>query len=239
MPGSITEPGIHVGAVNGRVATGRPAGSHLEKLAVIRVPNINASGCHAGSLNLRVATQAEIGVAGDEHFLVDRAVRIVTSRAPFPQCLMLEDKRPRLLPVTLRAAFILPRHGQAARRLENVTAVRIVTLHATHVPFHDRMMLRQVEFRLNIQMTLKTRGRVVPRINDKFCPAGFDVLAAGTMAGFAARLPGQGRIFKMHAGMRAGGKFPDNVRMTIQACMVTDEMGAGYFQRHAHAARGA
>ena len=42
---SISEPRVHVGAMDGRVAAGRPAGSHLQKRGVVHVADEN--GCRA------------------------------------------------------------------------------------------------------------------------------------------------------------------------------------------------
>ena len=217
------------------MTAGGPTGSHLQKRGVIRVADINTPARNVGTLDLRVTTQAEVRVALDEHFLVDGAVRSVANRATFAQRLMLKNKRARLLAMACRATFVLPGHGQTASRLEYIPAVRVVAGHATHVTFDHRMMLRQVEFGLNVQVTLKTGRRVVAWIDDEFyVAAGFDVFAAGTVAGFASGLAGQRRTFKMNPRMGAGGKFPDDFRVTIQAGLVADVMRAGNFQGHRH-----
>jgi len=186
-------------------------------------------------LDLRVTTQAEIGVALDEHLLINRAVWVMANRAALAQGFVLEHIRTRLLAVALRATLVLPGHGQPAVRFENITAMRIVAWHATHVSFDDRVMLRQIEFGLNIQMALETRRGIIGRVDDEFCvAAGFNVFAAGTMAGFTAGLANHGRVLKMNPRMRTGGKFPDDLRVTIQAGLVSDTMRAGNFQRHHH-----
>ena len=235
---SISQSRIHVGTVNRRVTAGVPAGSHLQKRRVIRVADINVPGRNIRALHLRVAAQAKIRVALDEHFLVDRAVRTVAGDAAFAQRRMFKHKRPRLVAMTLRAAFILPRHRQPARRFENVPAMRIVTLHAAHVAFDDWMMLRQIEFRVDVEMTLKTGRRIVARIDDELrSTAGLDMFAAGTVAGFATSLAGHRHVFKMNARVRAGGKFLDDFLVAIRAGLVADVMRAGNFQRHRHRAR--
>ena len=76
---------------------------------------------------------------------------------------MLEDKWPGLVAMALRATFVLPRHGQPARRFHDVAAVRIMALHAVHVPFDNRMMLRQIKFGVDVEMTLKTGRRILAR----------------------------------------------------------------------------
>lgn len=221
--------------MNRRMAAGVPAGAPAQKPRVIRVADVNVSAGNVRALDLRMAAQAKIRVALDEHFLVDRAVWIMTDDAAFAQRRMFKDKRARLVAVTLRAAFILPRHRQSARRFENIAAMWIMALHATHVAFDDRVMLRQIKFRVHVEMTLETGRWVVARIDDKFSAApGLDVLAARPVAGFAACLAGHPRIFKMNPRVRAGGKFADDVFVAVHAGLVADEMRAGNFQRHHH-----
>jgi hypothetical protein len=123
---------------------------------MVRIPDVKASIGDARALDLGVATQAKIGVARHEHFLVDRTVRVMAGRATFAQRRVLENKGPCLVAMTLRAAFVLSGHGQPAFWLEDVAAVGIVTLHAAQVAFDDLMMLRQAKFSVNVEMTLKT-----------------------------------------------------------------------------------
>ena len=236
---SIPEPGIHIGAVDGRVASGRPTGSHLQQLGVVRIADVNASGGDARTLNLRVTAQTQVGVARDEHFFVDRTVRIMAGGAAFAQRLMPEDERSRLLAMALGAAFILPGHGESARRFEDVAAVRVMALRAAHMSFDDRVMLREVEFGLNVEMALQTGGRVLAGIDDEFCAAaGLEVFAAGAVAGFTAGFTGHGCIFKMDPRVRTHGKFPDDFCVAIRTGLVADEMSAGNFERHDHHGRG-
>lgn len=91
---------------------------------------------------LRVTAQTEIRIGVDQHFPVYGSMRVVANRAAFPQCLVLEHDRPRLLLMTLRTALVKPRHRQASRGFENVAAMRVMTLHAVHMAFLDRVMLR-------------------------------------------------------------------------------------------------
>src|ERR1043166_2674865 len=130
---------------------------------------------------------------------------------------MLKYKRPRLLAMTLGAVLVQSRHCQAASGLKNVGAMRIMALHAIHATFGDWMVLRKAELRMNAQMTLKAGGWVSAVIHDEFTPATarLDVLAAGTMAGFATALAGHFRPFKVQASVRAGGKHARDVRVTI------------------------
>ena len=166
-------------------------------------------------------------------------MRVVTRGATFAQRLVFKDEWSRLLAMTLRATFILPGHRQSADGFEDVAAVRIMALDTTHVSFDDRVMLRQVEFRLNVEMTLKAGGRVLAGVDDEFgAAAGLDMFAAGAMAGFATGFTGHGCIFKMDPRVRTHGKFPDDIRVTIRTGFVADEMRAGDFERHGRHGRG-
>jgi len=84
-------------------------------------------------------------------------MRRVTHRTTLPQRGVLENKRPGLLAVTLRARLVSARHRQAAGRLQNVAAMRVMTLRAAHVLFDKRMMLRQMKLCFGLAMTLETR----------------------------------------------------------------------------------
>ena len=65
-------------------------------------------------LLLEVAFEAKIGVAGDEHLVVDSAVRVVTGGASFAHGLMLEDKRSALGGVALATGIVLGKQGRPA-----------------------------------------------------------------------------------------------------------------------------
>ena len=157
----------------------------------------------------------------------------MAGRAAFAHRVVLEDKRPRLVAMALRAAFVLTRHGESVRRFENVAAVRVVAIHATHVALDDGMMLRQIKFRVDVEMTLKTGRRVFAWIDDELRgAAGFDVFAAGTVAGFAAGFGHHRGIIKMNARVRTRGKFPDEIGVAIRAGFIAGEMRARDFQRH-------
>src|SRR6266404_3409791 len=138
---SIKHPRMDIGPMHRRMAAGAPTSALPQVGRVRSVADVDFSWRHARSLHLRVALEAEVGIAFDEHLAIDRAVRIVANGAAFAQGLMLEDKRPSLLAMALRAILIEPRHGQPARGLGDVGAMRIVALHAIHVAFEDGMML--------------------------------------------------------------------------------------------------
>jgi hypothetical protein len=107
----------------------------------------------------------------------------MTHSATLPQRFMLEHNRPRVIPMTLRAILVQPRHRQSTRWLENVSSVRIVALNTIHVTFNHWVTLRHSKFCLRLQMTLKTRHRIFARVHNKFASptARLDMFAPGPM----------------------------------------------------------
>src|SRR5882724_6102646 len=134
----------------------------------------------------------------------------MTDGAAFAQGFMFEHKRPRLFAMTLGAAFIEPRHGQAIGWLEDVAPVRDMALNTIHAALNDRLMLGQVELSLGLQVALKARGGIFAWIHDEFASpaAGFDMLAAGHVAGFATCLAHVSGAFDVHSSVRAGREHP-------------------------------
>lgn len=146
------------------------------------------------SARLRVAAQAEIGIVLNEHFAIDRAVRIVANGAAFAHCLVFKHEWPRLVLMTLRATFVQLRHRESARAFENIAAVRVVALNAIHRAFDHGMMPRQREIGVNPDVTLKARRRIFSGIDDEFGVAGFGVAAAWSVTGFATDVGGAGGL---------------------------------------------
>ena len=206
---------------------------------MVRVADENVAGWNVWSLRLGMATEAKVGVVVHQQLFINGTVRVVTNRAAFAQRLVFKDERPRLRLVTARATFILPCHCQAALRFEDVSAVRVVAIHAVHIAFDDRMMLRQIEFGLHVQMTLETGSGIFSRIDDESGrAAGPNMFAARTMAGLASALSRRGRAFDMQPRMRTGGEFADNPGVAIRACAVADVVRARDFKRSHNSRRG-
>jgi hypothetical protein len=214
----------------------------LEESRVVRAANVKVAAGNSRALHLGVAAEAKIGITFDEHFLVDGAMRTVASGAAFTQRVVLEDKRPGLVWMALGATLVPPRHGQPAGGFQDVHAVRVVALDAVHAAFQDLVVLGEVELSLDVQVALKTSGRVLARIDDESFAAAQaargDMFAAGTVAGFAPALAGHRRVLGMKPRVRAGWKSSHNVGMTIRAGLVADEMRAGDFQRRHDLGRG-
>src|SRR6266404_9732672 len=98
--------------MDGRMATGGPASALAQKSCMVRSADVYQA--RLPMLDLGVAAEAEIWVARRKQLAVHRAVRVMTDGATFAQGLMFEHKRPSLFAMTLGAAFIETRHGQAA-----------------------------------------------------------------------------------------------------------------------------
>ena len=101
----------------------------------------------------------------------------MASGATLTHCLVLIDKRPALLRVTLEAGFVSAQESKAAASelllnicggaLDGDPFVRFVAITAAHLAFQHRMMMRQLERRANFQVTLETSVRRLSRIDDR------------------------------------------------------------------------
>ena len=84
---------VDVGAVDGAVATGGPAGTAIHVDGMIHFADEELAGLVRGPLNLHVALEAKIVVAFDEELAVDRTVRVVTTRAAFAKRFVFVNER--------------------------------------------------------------------------------------------------------------------------------------------------
>ena len=220
--------------MDGGMAAGGPASALLEFGPMRHLADVNLASAHARALDLGVAPQAKIGIAVDQQLAIDGAVRTVANGAPFTQRFMLEHERLGLLPVTLRAVLIQPRHGQSGGGPENVGAVRIVALHTIHAAFENGMVLGQAELAVDVEVALEAGGGIFARVDDEFAAAatGLDMLAARAVAGFATALALEHGVLHVDARVRAGGKVPHVGGMTIDASLVADIMRARHDRRN-------
>lgn len=214
--------------MHGGVTAGAPTAPEPEPDRVIEAPNENAVGIRGIARSLGVAFQTQIVVALDEHRLVDRAVRVVTDRAAFAHGFVFKDEWLGLFAMTLGAGLIEPRHGEAAGGFHHVAPMRVVALHAIHFAFDDRMMLRQVEFGVGLEMTLKAGRCVLAGIDDELvaATANRDVLAAGTVAGLAPAFTLSGQTIEAQPRMRTGDKGVRVVGVTFETGAIADERRA-------------
>jgi len=157
-------------------------------------------------------------------------VWIVTRDAAFAHRLVLEHKRTELRRVALGAGFILRQEFRSAA-FDDGAFVWIVTIAATHLAFDDRMVRRQIEFTLFVQMTLKTHLGRFAWIDDGVGRAGkLNVQTARSMAGFASDVLGvvAGRL---QMKMRRGVEAAKSLLMTLLACRRADISRAGNLWR--------
>jgi hypothetical protein len=216
---------IEVGTVHRDVTARGPAVAHPQQGRVFHLPDIKFPGANARSGNLCMALQAKIIVPFNQHLGIDRAVRLMADSASFAQCFVFENERASLLAMALSAPFIQTSHHQSPAPLVNIHSVRIVTLGAIHFAFPDRVMLRQINFGMSLQMALQAGGRVVTRINDQPTapPACRHMPAARTMACLAAGRPREAGPFKVHSSMGTGREYAGNVGVTLRTNFVANE----------------
>jgi hypothetical protein len=184
-----------------------------------------------------MAFEAKIVVALDEELPIYRTMRAMANRATFAHCFVLENKRPALFAMTLRARFVKPRHRKPARPLHYVMAMRVMAVDAIHVSFDHGMMLRQIEFRMDVDVTLETRRRIFAWIDNQAPPAAdAHMFAGGAVARFATGHLRELDVILVKAPMRAGWKRACDVRVTIHTTRIPDEVRARNARRHIHGA---
>ncbi len=223
--------------MNGSVATGTPARALLQKRGVVDMANVDFT-LTPTFLDLRMAFQAKIWIALHQQLAVDRTVWSVANDAALPQRFMLKDKWPRLLPMALRATLVQAGHRQPARRLEDVASMRIVALHAVQPVFDGRMAMREIKFSVSFQVTLKTRGRILPWINDKnsASASGCNVLATRAVARFTTRPARKPRRLQMHTRVSTAWKMPGNIGMTLGTGFIAYVIRPRNLRRRQHGA---
>lgn len=185
------------------------------------------AGCRG---DLGMALEAEIVVTFGQQLGVDGSVDLVAGDAPFPDGFMFEDVGLGLLPVTLGALGVDPRHKHAFRLL-NVRTMRVVAGSTTHAAFQHRMMKLQIELGLLVEMALETGFRFRFWINDELAAtaASIHVQAAGTVTGFAAAGTGHAVAFtgEFEPGMRRELEVFDDFFVAGGALIRADKLRAG------------
>ena len=153
-------------------------------------------------IDLGVATEAKIVVARNEHFLMDRAVHLVTGRATFTDRFVFPNKRTALFFVAFKTSFvnILKRRGRPG---PDVFAVRAVAIGAIHLPLENGMMKRLAKFHFFIQVADKTGLRIFMRIDDVADPAALLHMKARRSVTHLASL--NLHFFMRNADARVGG----------------------------------
>jgi len=229
--GSVEHTGFDIGSVDGGVTTGGPAGSLIDEAVVGGGANEELAGRNAGALDLSVATEAEVIIALDEQFGADGAVRLVASDAAFPHGFVFEHFEGALFAVALDTGFILSGHGEAAGRFHDIAAVRIVTLNAVHLAFHDGVPVGEVKLAVHFEVALEAALRVPAGVeNELTFGGGLGMFAAGAVARFAPGHARGGAGVDVPAGVGTFGEDSDEISVAIFAGVVTDVIGPGGLQ---------
>ena len=211
--------------VDGLMASCRPAGAAGQESGVIAAADQDGAPSH---LLLEVTLQAQGGVAFRQHFLVHRAVRLMTGIATLPQRFVLENKRSALHRVTLEAG-IVDSHQVGPATFHGRAFVRIVTRAAAHLAFHDRVMMGKGELRPHVLVTLETGLRILLGIHNLANIAtALHVQAAGAVTGLAPdvlpAVAGQARVGR-------GVKVARDGVMAYFAAVRSDKVGPGNARR--------
>jgi len=107
-----------------------------------------------------------------------------------------------------------------------VSLVRVVAIRATDFAFEHRMMMRQLEFRADLHVALKTGGRRSSGIDNRaFLAATLDVEAARAVARFAADVLGVVAL-RLQARVGRGRKTFRDRFVTGRAFFRADKLGA-------------
>ena len=125
----------------------------------------------------------------------------MADHAPLTHRLVFVHEWAALLCVTFKAGFVSGHKSKAAgselllnicrRALGRDPFVRLMAIAAAHLALEHRMMMRQLERRANVQVTLETRVRRFSRVDDRAgFAAGLDVQTPGAVAGLATHVDG-------------------------------------------------
>ena len=222
---SIPQQTVHIRAVHGGMASGGPTSPEPDQTRMVGFADIELAGLDGYALDLGVASEAKIRIALVEQLRIDGPMRCMAHGAAFTQCRVLEDCRPRLLPMAGGAGLVGAGHRESSGGFENIRAVRVVALRTAHVVLKEGMVLRQMKLRFDGAMAFKTGGRILARVDNKFTAsaATADVQASGPVAGFTARLSRGAGVFQTDARVRAGREVAANIGMAFGAGLIADK----------------
>lgn len=164
----------------------------------------------------------------------------MTNRAAFAQRFVFVNHELRLLAMALRTAVVESSKGKAALRFKNIHAVRIVALDTIHFSFEHRMMLRQSEFRVLLDVARETRGWLFPGIHDEFSPSTtrLHMQTSRSMARFATDSARRQVTADVKSRMRTRSKHPRVVGVAFSTRLIADECGAFDHGRRKHCSVG-
>lgn len=153
-------------------------------------------------------------------------MRVVAGGAAFADGIVGEYERTALLGVALGAGFVLAVELGAAA-FGGITLMRVMAIATGHFAREHGMAVWQGELGLLVEMALETGfGRLVGIDDGAWAAAGFDVLAARAVAGFAAHVDGI-LALGLELGVIRGLEVADEFFMALGAGIGADEGGAG------------
>lgn len=232
--GLETERLTDLGAVDGLMTAGTPAGAAGEEGGVVEGADDDAAG---GGLLLEVAFKAEHGIAGGEHLLVDRAMGLVASEAPFADGFVFKDVGTALGGVAGEAAFVEGGQG-GATGFEGIAAVGVMAGAAAEASVGDAMAMGQAELGAQVGVALEAGFGVAIGVDEGAGgAAGFDVGTGGSVAGFAADIDFQGALGD-EAGVGGGSEMAGDAFVALFAGIGADVGGAGELVRQDDGASG-
>ena len=179
-----------------------------------------------GRLLLKVAAKAQVGIARYQHLLVYGTVNGMAGRASFPNGFMFKNERAGLCRMTLGTSLVLRRQS-CASSFNGRSFVRVMTISATHFPFHNWMMVGQIKLTPLVQVALETDFWRSFRVNNCMSRATALVVdAPGPVTGFAADI-----FCVLSCGLQTGVsgrmKISNDVGVTFFAALGPGEFGAG------------
>ena len=189
------------------------------------------------SLLLEVTLQTQGLIPLRQHPLIHRSVRRMASYAPFAHRLVLVNERTSLRGVTLEAGFVLAHERDAAAlkllgkagpaALHDRADMRIMAIDATDFPFHDRMVMGQLEVGPHFQVALETGLRRFARIDNRLAAtAALNVQASRPVTRFATGVLGiLSRRFQ--PGVRGGGEITGDRLVAGRASLGADKVRPG------------
>ena len=226
----MAQPPVDVGAVHGGVAAGTPAGATADQRGMRNISDENFAG---SGVDLRVAFEAKVHVALNEHFVGNGAVRVVADDAALAERFVFVDEGAGLLAMTFGAGLIhageagLGTHTESRVMggFEDVRAVWVVALNAIHSMLENRMMVGQLELRVDVEMACEAGFGLTAGIDDEFAAtaAGIYVETARAVAGFATGGFGARAAFDVQASVRTGMEGAGEFAVTILARFAANE----------------
>jgi hypothetical protein len=162
---SVTHGLAGVRAVDIFVAAGAPACAVLDAGAVVLAAH--KEDAVSGDCGMfKMAPQAEVVVAGDQHFLVHRAVGVMADGATLDHGVVLEEEWTLLSRMAFGARLVLILQVGPGIH-DDVALVRVVTVAARDVAGEHLVGVRQAELAALVEMALKAGLRGGAGIDDR------------------------------------------------------------------------